>query len=161
MTEALFLLDLEGGLALVNAYGEQLTGFRSDELIGRPIFSVLDRAGAVLVRERLESVRAGRKVTPRFECQVVRRDGRRIPIEYLDTSIVRDGLVVGRLAVARDITERKQSQAVQALLSSIVESSEDAIVGRTLEGRIVGLEPRRGQALRLLRGGSDRPARSR
>ncbi|HTI55269.1 MAG TPA: response regulator, partial [Verrucomicrobiae bacterium] len=55
MTEALFLLDLEGGLALVNAYGEQITGFRSDELIGRPIFSVLDRAGAVLVRERLES----------------------------------------------------------------------------------------------------------
>lgn len=141
MTEALFLLDLEGGLALVNAYGEQLTGFRSDELIGRPIFSVLDRAGAVLVRERLESVRAGRKVTPRFECQVVRRDGRRIPIEMTCTSIVRDGLVVGRLAVARDITERKQSQAVQALLSSIVESSEDAIVGRTLEGRIVSWNP--------------------
>ena len=141
MTEALFLLDLEGGLALVNAYGEQLTGFRSDELIGRPIFSVLDRAGAVLVRERLESVRAGRKVTPQFECQVVRRDGRRIPIEMTCTSIVRDGLVVGRLAVARDITERKQSQAVQALLSSIVESSEDAIVGRTLEGRIVSWNP--------------------
>jgi PAS domain S-box-containing protein len=141
MTEALFLLDLEGGLALVNAYGEQITGFRSDELIGRPIFSVLDRAGAVLVRERLESVRAGRKVTPQFECQVVRRDGRRIPVEMTCTSIVRDGLVVGRLAVARDITERKQSQAVQALLSSIVESSEDAIVGRTLEGRIVSWNP--------------------
>jgi PAS domain S-box-containing protein len=141
MTEALFLLDLEGGLALVNAYGEQLTGFRSDELIGRQIFSVLDRAGAVLVRERLESVRAGGKVTPQFECQVVRRDGRRIPIEMTCTSIVRDGLVVGRLAVARDVTERKQSQAVQALLSSIVESSEDAIVGRTLEGRIVSWNP--------------------
>ena len=141
MTEALFLLDLDGGLALVNAYGEQITGFRSDELIGRPIFSVLDRAGAVLVRERLEAVRAGRKVVPRFECQVVRRDGRRIPIEMTCTSIVRDGVVVGRLAVARDITERKQSQAVQALLSSIVESSEDAIVGRTLEGRIVSWNP--------------------
>jgi PAS domain S-box-containing protein len=141
MTEALFLLDLDGGLALVNAYGEQITGFRSDELIGRPIFSVLDRAGAVLVRERLEAVRAGRKVVPQFECQVVRRDGRRIPIEMTCTSIVRDGLVVGRLAVARDITERKQSQAVQALLSSIVESSEDAIVGRTLEGRIVSWNP--------------------
>jgi PAS domain S-box-containing protein len=141
MTEALFLLDLDGGLALVNAYGEQITGFRSDELIGRPIFSVLDRTGAVLVRARLEAVRAGRKVVPQFECQVVRRDGRRIPIEMTCTSIVRDGLVVGRLAVARDLTERKQSQAVQALLSSIVESSEDAIVGRTLEGRIVSWNP--------------------
>jgi PAS domain S-box-containing protein len=141
MTEALFLLDLDGGVALVNAYGEQVTGFRSDELIGRPVFSVLDRAGAVLVRERLEAVRAGRKVVPQFECQVVRRDGRRIPVEMTCSSIVRDGVVVGRLAVARDITERKQSQAVQALLSSIVESSEDAIVGRTLEGRIVSWNP--------------------
>jgi PAS domain S-box-containing protein len=141
MTEALFLLDLDGALAMVNAYGEQMTGFRSAELIGRPVFSVLDRAGAVLVRERLEAVRAGRKVLPQFECQVVRRDGRRIPVEMTCTSIVRNGLVVGRLAVARDITERKQSQAVQALLSSIVESSEDAIVGRTLEGRIVSWNP--------------------
>jgi PAS domain S-box-containing protein len=141
MSEALFLLDLDGGLAMVNAYGEQITGFRSDELIGRPVFSVLDRAGALLIREQLEAVRAGRKVVTQFECQVVRRDGRRIPIEMTCTSIVRDGLVVGRLAVARDITERKQSQAVQALLSSIVESSEDAIVGRTLEGRIVSWNP--------------------
>jgi PAS domain S-box-containing protein len=141
MTEALFLLDLDGALAMVNAYGEQMTGFRSAELIGRPVLSVLDRAGAVLVRERLEAVRAGRKVLPQFECQVVRRDGRRIPVEMTCTSIVRNGLVVGRLAVARDITERKQSQAVQALLSSIVESSEDAIVGRTLEGRIVSWNP--------------------
>jgi len=64
MTEALFLLDLDGALAMVNGYGEQMTGFRSDELVGRPVFSVLDRAGALLVRERLEAVRAGRKVMP-------------------------------------------------------------------------------------------------
>lgn len=141
MTEALFLLDLDGALAMVNAYGEQLTGFRSDELMGRPVFSVLDRAGAMLVREGLEAVRSGRKVAPRFECQVVRRDGRRTPVEVTCTSIVRQGEVVGWLAVARDISERKQAQAVQALLSSIVESSEDAIVGRTLEGRIISWNP--------------------
>jgi PAS domain S-box-containing protein len=141
MTEALFLLDLDGALAMVNAYGEQLTGFRSDELVGRPVFSVLDRTGAMLVREGLEAVRAGRKVAPQFECQVVRRDGRRTPVEVTCTSIVRSGEVVGRLAVARDISERRQAQAVQALLSSIVESSEDAIVGRTLEGRIISWNP--------------------
>jgi len=38
MTEALFLLDLDGALAMVNGYGEQMTGFRSDELNGRPVF---------------------------------------------------------------------------------------------------------------------------
>lgn len=141
MTEALLLLDLEGGLVLMNAYGQRLTGYRADELLGRPIFSLLDRADAARVRERLEAVRAGRDVAPELECVVVRKDGRRVPVEMVCSSIARDGQVVGRLAVVRDITERKQAQVDQALLGCIVESSEEAIVGRTLEGRIVSWNP--------------------
>ena len=141
MTEALFLLDLDGALAMVNAYGEQLTGFRSDELVGRPVFSVLDRTGALGGRVGVAGGRAGRTVAPLLVCLVGRRAGGRTPVEVTCTSIVRSGEVVGRLAVARDISERRQAQAVQALLSSIVESSEDAIVGRTLEGRIISWNP--------------------
>jgi len=141
MTEALFLLDLEGGLVMVNGYGEQLSGFRSDELIGRPVFSLLDKPGAALASQRLEAVRAGREVAPQFECQLVRKDGRRVPVELACNSIARDGVVVGRLVVVRDISERREAQAAHALLSSIVESSEDAIIGRTLEGRIMSWNP--------------------
>ena len=141
MTEALFLLDLEGGLVLVNAYGEQLCAWPSHELLGRPVFSLLDEPGAALARQRLEAVRAGREVAPEFECELVRKDGLRVPVELTCTSILRDGEVLGQLVVARDISERKQAQAAQALLSSIVESSADAIVGRTLDGRIVSWNP--------------------
>jgi PAS domain S-box-containing protein len=141
MTEALLLLDLDGGLVLMNAYGERLTGYRGDELLGRPIFTLLDRADAARVRERLDAVRSGREVARELECVVVRKDGRRVPVEMVCTSIARDGQVVGRLAVVRDISERKQAQADQALLGCIVESSEEAIIGRTLEGRIVSWNP--------------------
>ena len=141
MTEALLLLDLEGGVVMVNGYGEQLIGFPSDELVGHPVFSLLDTPGAALLRERLEAMQAGGEVAPQLECQVVRKDGRRVPVEMTCTSIAREGQVVGRLMVARDITERKRAQAVQGLLSSIVESSEDAIIARTLEGRIISWNP--------------------
>src|SRR5262249_30535021 len=45
--------------------------------------------------------------------------------------------VVRIYGAAQDITERKQAEQAQALLASIVESSDDAIIGKTLEGKII------------------------
>ncbi len=94
---------------MLNAFGEQLTGYRTDELLGRSVFSVLDEAGAARARERLDGHAV--TLTPEFESVIVRKDGRAVPVEMVCTSIARDGRVVGHLVVARDITERKQAQA--------------------------------------------------
>src|SRR2546430_4064880 len=40
------------------------------------------------------------------------------------------------LSITRDITERKRTEAALSHLASIVESSDDAIVGKTLDGKI-------------------------
>ncbi|HUF93688.1 MAG TPA: ATP-binding protein [Candidatus Limnocylindria bacterium] len=52
---------------------------------------------------------------------------------------MRDGdeRVVRLLGVATDITERKAAEAKSRELAALVESSEDAIIGKTLEGVIV------------------------
>ncbi len=60
---------------------------------------------------------------------------------------------------ARELkTERKNAQATDARLAAIVESSEDAIIGQTLDGIITSWERRRDEAFRLHAGGSDREA---
>ena len=41
------------------------------------------------------------------------------------------------IGIAQDCTERKQAESMQAFLASIVESSDDSIVGTDLNGRIV------------------------
>ncbi len=46
------------------------------------------------------------------------------------------GQVRGAVNVLVDITERKQAEEARALLAAVVESSQDAIVTKTLDGRI-------------------------
>jgi len=116
INDAIFLADLEGRLVFGNRRGEEITGYLEKEFAGRPLFSLLTPEGAQQASARLEAVRAGDKVSPIFEAQIIRKDGSRVWVEAAVTNVVKDGAVVGRLGVARDITERKrlQEQVIQA-----------------------------------------------
>jgi PAS domain S-box-containing protein len=69
---------------------------------------------------------------------LIARDGVERPIDDSGAPI-RDpqGRLVGIVLVFRDITERQRVEEVQTRLAAIVESSEDAIIGKTLEGIIM------------------------
>jgi PAS domain-containing protein len=49
----------------------------------------------------------------------------------------RDGEVVGVSVVGRDISERKQTEEALLRLAAIVDSSDDAIIGKTMHTTIV------------------------
>src|SRR5882757_173051 len=71
------------------------------------------------------------------EAVAERPDGTRIPFMAFP-SLLRDaaGEVVGALNMFVDISERKRNEEIAQRLASIIESSEDAIIGKTLEGII-------------------------
>jgi PAS domain S-box-containing protein len=68
----------------------------------------------------------------------VRKDGRGVHVS-LTLSPIRgaSGAIIGAAKIARDTTAARQAQEMQATLAAIVASSNDAIVGKTLDGVIM------------------------
>ncbi len=68
-------------------------------------------------------------------------------------SLLSDGRVI---VIVRDITERKKSEEEIQHLAAIVETSDDAIFSKDLNGVVTHVEPRSGNHLRLCEGGNRR-----
>src|SRR5206468_9214494 len=72
----------------------------------------------------------------RIQMTAQRADASEFPVELAITRIQRDG-PPAFTGYVRDITERQQAEQTRNQLAAIVESSDDAIVSKTLEGTIV------------------------
>ncbi|MEO6452649.1 MAG: PAS domain S-box protein [Ginsengibacter sp.] len=71
------------------------------------------------------------------EIMIERPDGKRvIALVNIDPLFGNDGQLTGAINVLQDITERKKTQLSTMRLAAIVESSEDAIISKTLSGII-------------------------
>jgi PAS domain S-box-containing protein len=132
---------LQGIITSWNPAAERMYGYPAEEIIGRPSTIVIpqDRTGEL--DSMLNTVRAGRSVE-NFETLRVRRDGT-IFRASLTVSPLRDahGEIVGASVITRDVTEQRKAVEADRRAAAIVEYSNDAILGRSLEGIITSWNP--------------------
>ena len=136
---------LEGTVTSWNPAAERLYGYSGKEIIGRSLRLLVptDRAGEP--RAVLAKVRAGRRVG-HLETIRVRKDGTAVPVSITIAPIRdEDGTVVAVSAVHRDVTDQRQAAEVYQRMVSIVENSDDAIIGMKLDGVITSWNPAAGR----------------
>lgn len=138
--------DAQGRVTRMNAIAERMLGWTQAEAAGEGLWRVFVREGRseedlamnpvdVMLRDRIGVDTGSRLVA----CS---RTGVRTPVE-LKAALTRapDGSPRGIAIVLRDLTDQLAAESAASRLAAIVESSEDAIVGKTLEGRITSWNP--------------------
>ena len=119
-----------------NRSAQRLYGYSAGEVIGKKGALLLpdDRLSELELVQRRAATTAGPQ---EFETKRVHKDGHLVDVAVAVSPIHdKTGITIGISSRSRDISERKRTETVAAELAAIVDSSNDAIIGKTLEGVI-------------------------
>jgi PAS domain S-box-containing protein len=146
--DAVITTDDKGRITSMNAVAQSLTGWTEEEAKGQPLDSVFrivnETTRQPVENPALRALREGIIVGLANHTVLIHKDGSERAIDD-STSPIRDshGKQVGAVLVFRDITERRRLEkenaerlAASRFLAAIVESSEDAIISKNLDGVI-------------------------
>lgn len=123
----------DGVILWVNRAELELLGYTPEEYVGRNIVDFhIDRPVIDEIIRRLLNGEEIRGQEARLRC----KDGSVKYVLINSSGLWQGGQFLHSRCFTHDITDRKRAEEAQARLAAIVESSEDAIVSKTLDGTI-------------------------
>ena len=136
--DGVIIAGADGQIVFANGQAERLFGYARADMIGKPVELLVPerfREGHPDHRRDYSAEPQVRAMGGKRELFGRRQDGTELPVEVsLSPLQTRQGLLV--ISSIRDISERQRSDELRFRLAAIVESSGDAIIGKTLEGVI-------------------------
>lgn len=157
LPDAIVVVDRDGSILQVNSHAEDIFGYTRNQLLGKKIEMLVPerlRRSLDLHRESFAEKPKLRRMGAGLDLFGRRRDGSEFPVEIRLSPVVAEGIVI-ILSAIHDITDQKRIEQelrraheelaqrtveqigeYRARLASIIDSSEDAILTKGLDGTI-------------------------
>ena len=131
-----FMVDAAGIVLSVNAFCASQLGYVVSELVGQSVLNVVFEEDKEFARENLAICLETLGRSNSWEVRQIRKDGTVLRVRENAKALRWEGGQPIVLIAGEDITERYRAMLDSAQLAAIVSSSDDAIVGKTLDGKI-------------------------
>lgn len=119
LLDAVCVVDRDGYFLFVSAASERIFGYPPEEMIGKAAIDFVHPADRERTRHAVTEILNG-ELKPYFENRYLRKDGK---IAHIMWSARWSESEQIRVAVARDVTERKRAESKQAALYAIAEAA--------------------------------------
>ncbi|MBD3559820.1 PAS domain S-box protein, partial [Planktothrix sp. FACHB-1355] len=130
-------VDSQQRIIIFNQGAEKTFGYTAQEMIGQPLWRLLPERFASAhhhhVTSFADSNGKARRMGERGEIWGRRKNGEEFPAEASISKLTLDGETIFT-TILRDVTQRKRDEVALSQLAAIVNSSEDAIISKTLDG---------------------------
>ncbi len=132
IVDAVFAVDVNANVVFASAACERIFGYTPQEMVGRNMFDMMLPEDREKTRHSVVDIMAG-QLQLNFENRYIRKNGQVVHIMWSTRWSPADQL---RIGVARDVTNRKRAESMQAALYSISEAAYAAEDLLTLFKRI-------------------------
>lgn len=128
--EGIYGFDLDGNAVFINPAAEKMTGWSAQELLGKRIHEYHHHShedGSPYEAKDCNIYQTAKDGRVRHVKNEVfwRKDGSQFPVEYTTTPIIKEGTIIGAVAIFRDISIQKHTEtALRQALTQVQHLSE-------------------------------------
>jgi PAS domain S-box-containing protein len=138
--DSIIMINASGIIVSTNAAVAKMFGYQAEELVGKNIKMLMpepNRSNHDGHLARYQSTGMTKAIGVDRELEGLTRSGKVFPMDLTITELSLEGqrMFVGLI---RDISERRQAEVMRDRFAAVVDSSDDAIISKTLEGIITG-----------------------
>jgi len=132
--DAIITQSLDGTIETWNRGAERMFGYSAREAVGRPASILVPPERLGEEDSAIERIRHGDPVR-HFETERISKTGIRVPVSVtISPVLTATGDIYGISRIARDLTERRALERNAFHLAAIVDSAEDAIASKDING---------------------------
>ena len=125
-SDIVFSTDLENNFTSVNKAIEQITGYLPEEILKLNFAQLVAPEYQGTLREMLTR-EPSRDEASNYQLEIITKHGLRVPLEASTRLLHRDGKIVGMQGIARDIGDRKRTEAALIQLNDALEEQAKRI----------------------------------